>query len=94
MSADLKRVVETYQFLLLVEDAVRIFIRDAPVRRNDTREQALTKLSIQDGFDRARRKFSTYRWSVSPWTDATVDELFSELTTVFRAITMYQYSIR
>ena len=88
----LKRVVETYQFLILVEDALRIFIRDAP-SREDTREQSLSKLAIQDNFDKVRRKFSSYRWSVSPWTDATVDELFSKLTSVFRAITIYQYSI-
>jgi hypothetical protein len=92
-AADSLRVIEAYQFLLMTEDALRIFIRDAPARE-DTREQSLTKLAIQESFDRVRRKFSNYRWTISPWTNATVDELYTEVVSVFRTIINYQFSIR
>jgi hypothetical protein len=88
----LNRIIETYQFLIFVEDSVRIFML-GNTGRQDTREEALKKISIHEAFDRVRRKFSRYRWN-SPWTNTIIDELFSELMAIFRDILNYQWSVR
>ena len=90
-SALLTRIVECYQFLIVVDDAFRLLLPDSA---NDTGEQAQVKTALRQDFHRVRRKFSTYRWTVLPWTDATVEELNSDLTSVFRSLVQFNFMNR